>query len=148
MTAPARIFGKLNDGEVCILPTETVYGLAGRADIESAVDEIYALKDRNYEIPLALCVKDLTMARKFGVISQLARDLGLSPGTVARSYRELEGAGVIETRGRHGSFVAKVPVEPDRRATSVVDGAASQLRRLGLTLEEASALLADRWSAT
>jgi DNA-binding transcriptional regulator YhcF (GntR family) len=54
-------------------------------------------------------------------IRQLARDLGLANGTVARAYRELEGDGVIESRGRHGTFVlgsgrraARNGDEPDR----------------------------------
>ena len=38
-------------------------------------------------------------------IRRLANDLGLAAGTVARAYRELEHAGVIATRGRHGTFV-------------------------------------------
>jgi DNA-binding transcriptional regulator YhcF (GntR family) len=38
-------------------------------------------------------------------IRQLADDLGLAGGTVARAYRELESEGVIVTRGRHGTFV-------------------------------------------
>lgn len=41
-------------------------------------------------------------------IRQLASDLGLAGGTVARAYRELEREGVITTRGRHGTFVEKV----------------------------------------
>jgi DNA-binding transcriptional regulator YhcF (GntR family) len=40
-------------------------------------------------------------------IRQLASDLGLAGGTVARAYRELEQAGVITTRGRHGTFVRR-----------------------------------------
>lgn len=38
-------------------------------------------------------------------IRQLAKDLGLASGTVARAYRELELDGVVETRGRHGTAV-------------------------------------------
>jgi len=38
-------------------------------------------------------------------VRALAEELGLAPNTVARAYRELEQAGVIETRGRAGSFV-------------------------------------------
>lgn len=38
-------------------------------------------------------------------IRQLAADLGLANGTVARAYRELEAAGVIRSGGRHGTFV-------------------------------------------
>jgi DNA-binding transcriptional regulator YhcF (GntR family) len=44
-------------------------------------------------------------------VRQLAGDLGLAANTVARTYRTLESEGVIETRGRHGSFVA-VPARP------------------------------------
>ena len=42
-------------------------------------------------------------------IRQLAADLGLAGGTVARAYRELEAEGVIVTRGRHGTFVVDQP---------------------------------------
>ena len=37
---------------------------------------------------------------------QLADDLGLAGGTVARAYRELEADGIVTTRGRHGTVVA------------------------------------------
>lgn len=37
---------------------------------------------------------------------RLADELGIAANTVARSYRELERAGYIETRGRNGSTVA------------------------------------------
>ncbi len=30
----------------------------------------------------------------------------VAPGTVARAYRELETQGLLETRGRHGTFVS------------------------------------------
>jgi DNA-binding transcriptional regulator YhcF (GntR family) len=40
-------------------------------------------------------------------IRQLAGDLGLADGTVARAYRELESEGWIQTRGRHGSYVTR-----------------------------------------
>jgi len=45
-------------------------------------------------------------------IRQLATDLGLAGGTVARAYRELEQAGIIITRGRHGTFIEKVERPP------------------------------------
>jgi len=38
-------------------------------------------------------------------IRQLAADLDLAPGTVARAYRELEREGVIRTRRGRGTFV-------------------------------------------
>jgi GntR family transcriptional regulator len=40
-------------------------------------------------------------------LRQLAGDLGLAVGTVARAYRELEGAGLLETRRGGGTRVAR-----------------------------------------
>ena len=40
-------------------------------------------------------------------VRELAGDLGLAVNTVARTYRELETAGIVETRGRQGTFVAR-----------------------------------------
>lgn len=47
----------------------------------------------------------LPSGTRLPTIRQLAADLGLAAGTVARAYRELEQAGVIATRGRRGTFV-------------------------------------------
>jgi GntR family transcriptional regulator len=49
----------------------------------------------------------------------LAGELGLAVNTVARAYRELEADGIIETRGRAGSFVTGVDA-----ALSALDAAA------------------------
>ncbi len=38
-------------------------------------------------------------------VRELAARLDLAVNTVARTYRELEMAGMVETRGRRGSFV-------------------------------------------
>ncbi|MFJ6085329.1 GntR family transcriptional regulator [Streptomyces sp. NPDC092369] len=45
-------------------------------------------------------------------VRQLATDLGLAPGTVARAYRELEAEGLIRTRRGAGSRVAAPPARP------------------------------------
>ncbi|CAM5652084.1 MULTISPECIES: GntR family transcriptional regulator [Streptomyces] len=42
-------------------------------------------------------------------VRQLATDLGLAPGTVARAYRELEAAHLIRTRRGAGTRVAELP---------------------------------------
>lgn len=47
----------------------------------------------------------LPLGTRLPTIRQLASDLGLAGGTVARAYRELEAEGAIVTRGRHGTFV-------------------------------------------
>src|SRR5690349_13764439 len=50
--------------------------------------------------------RTLPVGYKLPTIRGLATELGLAVNTVARSYRELEEAGLIETRGRGGSFVS------------------------------------------
>jgi len=48
----------------------------------------------------------LAPGARLPAIRQLANDLGLATGTVARAYRELEAGGVAAARGRHGTTVA------------------------------------------
>jgi DNA-binding transcriptional regulator YhcF (GntR family) len=45
----------------------------------------------------------------------LAAELDLAANTVARAYKELEALGVVETRGRAGTFVAGAGVERSLR---------------------------------
>ena len=72
-------------------------------------------------------------------IRQLANDLGLAGGTVARAYRELESDGVVTTHGRHGTVVEGPPRRPApppeliEAAHSYADRAA----RTGAGLEDA-----------
>lgn len=54
----------------------------------------------------------LPPAARLPSIRQLANDLGLAGGTVARAYRELEGDGVVSTHGRNGTVVAGPPRRP------------------------------------
>ncbi|AGZ43804.1 GntR family transcriptional regulator [Actinoplanes friuliensis] len=50
--------------------------------------------------------RSLVVGTRLPTIRRLAADLGLAVNTVGRAYRELEDAGLIETRGRAGSFVS------------------------------------------
>ena len=47
----------------------------------------------------------LSPGSRMPTVRRLAADLGLAANTVARAYRELEAAGLLETRGRAGTFV-------------------------------------------
>ncbi len=57
---------------------------------------------------LARQISDRTLAvgTRLPTVRGLATDLGLAANTVARAYRELEEAGLVETRGRAGTFVS------------------------------------------
>jgi len=83
----------------------------------------------------------LPAGTRLPTVRQLAGDLGLAVNTVARAYRELESAGLVETRGRHGTFVThragRVPAEAERLAARY----AADTRRMGLTAEQALGLV-------
>lgn len=58
-------------------------------------------------------------------VRQLAGDLGLAVGTVARAYRELEGRGILRTRRGGGTTVAQgavAAVSAGPVAPTVADG--------------------------
>ena len=64
-------------------------------------------------------------------VRELAARLGLAVNTVARTYRELEAAGILETRGRFGTFVARA--DPADAAMAVAASAyVATARSLGL----------------
>ncbi|MER6617426.1 GntR family transcriptional regulator [Streptomyces xantholiticus] len=67
----------------------------------------------------------------------LAQELGLAANTVAKAYRVLESDGVIETRGRNGTFVAAAGDAAARRTAEAAAEFATQARRLGLSREAA-----------
>ena len=76
-------------------------------------------------------------------VRSLAEQLGLAANTVARAYRELEAAGVIETRGRNGSFIRPTGDANHRLAQEAAIGFADRMRQLGLSDEEAVALVRE-----
>jgi DNA-binding transcriptional regulator YhcF (GntR family) len=51
-------------------------------------------------------------------VRELAAELGMAVNTVARAYRELESAGILETRGRFGTFVARTDPADAAMATA------------------------------
>ena len=68
-------------------------------------------------------------------VRALAASLGLAANTVARAYKELEVLGVVETRGRAGTFVAGRGVE--RSAREAAATYIASVRALGLSDDEA-----------
>jgi DNA-binding transcriptional regulator YhcF (GntR family) len=83
----------------------------------------------------------LPVGAKLPTVRALAADLGIAPNTVARAYRELEEAGLIETRGRAGSFVAASGDQSRRRAQQAAADYARLTRKLGLDDAEALSIV-------
>lgn len=79
----------------------------------------------------------LAAGAKLPTVRRLAEDLGLAAGTVARAYRELERDEVIETRGRHGTFVAANGDPTQRQAQAAATAYADRARQLGLAPDDA-----------
>jgi GntR family transcriptional regulator len=62
-------------------------------------------------------------------LRQLASDLGLAVGTVARTYRELEAAGLVESRRGRGTRVADLAPPASAEETSSLRHAAEEFVR-------------------
>ncbi|MEV0297289.1 GntR family transcriptional regulator [Nocardia sp. NPDC050710] len=80
---------------------------------------------------------ELTAGTKIPTVRALAAELGLAPNTVARAYRELEADGVLETRGRQGSFIASSGDPTRDSAGRAATDYVAAIRRLGLDNETA-----------
>ena len=89
----------------------------------------------------------LEAGHRLPTIRQLAADLGLAKGTVAKAYEMLESESVIATRGRKGSFVlgAAEHSEADRIAglAPPTDALVVTAKQLGADIDEVYAALAQ-----
>lgn len=82
----------------------------------------------------------LAAGEKLPTVRALATDLGLAVNTVARAYRELELAGLVETRGRLGTVVTARAAGTSAQAQQAADAYAERTRALGVPPETALAL--------
>jgi GntR family transcriptional regulator len=91
----------------------------------------------------------LAAGERLPSVRQLARDLGLANGTVARAYAELEAARLVTTRRGGGTTVAANAVTPARATRLRLDCAARSYvetaRHLGFAQDEAHEAIARAW---
>ncbi|NLV78926.1 MAG: GntR family transcriptional regulator [Rhodococcus sp.] len=73
---------------------------------------------------------------KLPTVRGLAETLGIAPNTVAKTYRELEKLGIIETRGRAGTFVADSGDPTRTRAQQISTEYVAAVRALGMSDDE------------
>jgi DNA-binding transcriptional regulator YhcF (GntR family) len=83
----------------------------------------------------------LVPGTRLPTVRQLADDLGLAVNTVARGYRELEGAGLVETRGRGGTIVTTGGDQARERLLKAAHRYAALASELGLSADEAIRLV-------
>ena len=79
----------------------------------------------------------LAPGAKLPTVRALAAELGVAANTVARSYRELERDEVVETRGRHGTFVAATGDAQHRQALAAATAYAARIAQLRIDPAEA-----------
>ena len=75
---------------------------------------------------------ELAAGAKLPPVRHLATDLGLAANTVARAYRELEQAGLVETRGRAGTVITARAARTPAEALRAAQRYAETVRKLGL----------------
>ncbi|KUN11180.1 GntR family transcriptional regulator [Streptomyces canus] len=85
----------------------------------------------------------LPVGYRLPTVRGLAESLGLAANTVAKAYRALESDGVIETRGRNGTFVAAAGSAAERELATAAQAYVERARRLGLTENDALAAVRD-----
>ncbi len=84
----------------------------------------------------------LAPGARLPTIQQLANDLALAPGTVARAYKELERDGIVVSKRRRGTSVAEAPPKmPTKEIRDELDAAVERfalaVRQLGADHDDA-----------
>lgn len=115
----ARAVHILSDGGLVAVPTETVYGLAARADSDTAVARIYEAKGRPSFNPLIVHVASLEQAREFAEFSPAAQRLAREywPGPLTLVLPRHRGARLAPavTAGLE-TLALRIPAHPVMRA--------------------------------
>jgi L-threonylcarbamoyladenylate synthase len=111
----ARAADLLRAGQVVAVPTETVYGLAARADSEEAVAAIYRAKGRPAFNPLIVHVASVAKARHLAQFDERAERLAArfwpGPLTLVLPLRADSGVVPAVTAGL-GTVGLRVPAHP------------------------------------
>lgn len=97
---------------------------------------------------VAIAAGELRPAAPLPSVRQLAAQLRVNPATVVQAYRDLEREGFIEVRHGAGAFVREVAPETRsqeraRQATALVRDMMTTARRLGVSLRELQAAIAQ-----
>lgn len=117
-----------------------------RIDADSAVPPFQQVHDA---VVRAVTSGQLVPGAKLPTTRGLADQLGIAVNTVASAYRRLEASGIVEGRGRAGTFVrlgvGGDPVE--EQARSIASEAARALTHLGVDRAQAVRLVDEAYRA-
>ena len=117
--AVAAAVAALRAGDLVILPTETVYGLAANAGDPAAVARIYAAKGRPQFNPLIAHVADLAQAERIADVDERARALAAAfwPGPLTLVLPVRDRGAVCElARAGLDTVAVRSPAHPVAQA--------------------------------
>lgn len=63
-----QLIETLQKGGVAVAPTDTIYGMLGRAQDEAAVERIYKIRKRSPDKPCIILIGDIRELEKFSVV--------------------------------------------------------------------------------
>lgn len=87
----------------------------------------------------------LAAGERLPSVRQLAADLGIAAGTVAKAYRGLEAEGVLETRVGSGTRVTRTPTSTPLTVVRQARALARASRSEGMELDETARVLRAVW---
>ncbi|GIG88741.1 GntR family transcriptional regulator [Plantactinospora endophytica] len=110
---------------------------AGAGIVIDAASPVPPFEQLRVQLARQIQARTLAVGTRLPPIRQFATELGLAANTVARTYRELEEAGLIETRGRAGSFVSAAGEQGRERARRAAAEYAAVVASVGIDPDEA-----------
>jgi L-threonylcarbamoyladenylate synthase len=116
--AVTRAVGVLNSGGLVGLPTETVYGLAARADNDEAVAKIFLAKGRPSGHPLILHISDVSELHRYAAhVPQAAMTLAHQcwPGPLTLLLQKTSEVSHLVTGGRE-TVAVRIPANACARS--------------------------------
>src|SRR5688500_14261648 len=104
------------------------------------------------QVKYLVAARRLAPGEELPAIRVLAERLTVNPNTVARAYRELEMAGVVEKRRTTGTYVSSGGVRLARREririlAERVDALLAEARQMGVSIDEVIDLVREREGA-
>ena len=101
------------------------------------------------QVKYLVAARRLAPGEELPAIRVLAEKLTVNPNTVARAYRELEMAGVVEKRRTTGTYVSSGGIRLARREririlAERVDALLAEARQMGVSIDEVIDLVRER----
>jgi DNA-binding transcriptional regulator YhcF (GntR family) len=109
--------------------------------IVDATSFVPAYEQVRSQLATQIATKELPAGSRLPTVRQLANDLGLAVNTVARSYKELEAAGLVTTWGRGGTVVTSAGDHSLGQLQQAAQSYADLAQSLGFSQDDATGLL-------